>query len=97
MPLGSLTGANSIAFNNNQWGVRVNHRFNERNQINGRYYINDQTSVGDWSSHAARPWERRLVSQPVYQHRPDKRSVWGGLVNEARVAYQRFGNTKIIH
>src|SRR5262245_23993317 len=47
VPLGSLTGANSIAFNNHQWGARVDHRFSEKHQINGRYYINDQNSVGD--------------------------------------------------
>src|SRR5262245_45649219 len=47
VPLGSLTGANSIAFNNNQYSGRVDHRFSENYQINGRYFINDQSSVGD--------------------------------------------------
>jgi hypothetical protein len=92
VPLGSLTGANSIAFNNNQWGVRVDHRFNERNQINGRYYINDQTSVGD--GQATPQGLGNVVPSRNQSANIGLTSVLSGaLVNEARIAYQRFGST----
>jgi hypothetical protein len=92
VPLGSLTGANSIAFNNNQWGVRVDHRFSERHQINGRYYINDQTSVGDGQATPA--GLGNIVSSRNQSANIGLTSVLSGaLVNEARIAYQRFGNT----
>jgi len=92
VPLGSLTGANSIAFNNKQWGVRVDHRFNERNQINGRYYINDQTSVGD--GQATPQGLGNVVPSRNQSANIGLTSVLSGaLVNDARVAYQRFGST----
>jgi len=92
VPLGSLTGANSIAFNNNQWGVRVDHRFSERNQINGRYYINDQRSVGD--GQATPQGLGNVVPSRNQSANVGLTSVLSGsLVNEARVAYQRFGST----
>src|SRR5262245_9729592 len=47
VPLGSLTGANSIALNNHQWSGRVDHRFSEKHQINGRFFFNDQLNSGD--------------------------------------------------
>jgi hypothetical protein len=92
VPLGSLTGANSIAFNNNQWGVRVDHRFSERYQINGRYYINDQTSLGD--GQATPQGLGNVVPSRNQSANIGVTSVLtGALVNEARVAYQRFGST----
>jgi hypothetical protein len=92
VPLGSLTGANPIVFNNNQWSVRIDHRFNEKNQINGRYFINDQNSIGDGQA----------TPQGLGNVTPSRNQsaniglvsvLSGGLVNEARVAYQRFGST----
>src|SRR5262249_53065350 len=41
VPLGELTGAKSIAFINNQRSARIDHRFSEKHQNNGRYFIND--------------------------------------------------------
>jgi Carboxypeptidase regulatory-like domain len=90
--LGSLTGANSIKFNNNQWGVRIDHRFSEKNQINGRYYINDETNVG--AGQATPAGLGNIVASRNQSTNIGLTSVLSGsLVNEARVAYQRFGNT----
>jgi hypothetical protein len=91
VPLGSLTGANSIAFNNNQWGVRVDHRFSEKHQINGRYYINDQSSVGD--GQATPQGLGNVQPQRNQSSNIGLTSVLSGsLVNEVRVGYQRFGS-----
>ena len=92
VPLGSLTGANSIAFNNHQWGARVDHRFSEKHQINGRYYMNDQNSVGDGQ---ATPRGLGNVSPARNQSANIGLTsvLSGSLVNEARVAYQRFGTS----
>jgi hypothetical protein len=92
VPLGSLTSANSIAFNNHQWGARVDHRFSEKHQINGRYYINDQNSLG----------AGQATPQGLGNVNPSRNQsanigltsvLSGALVNEARIAYQRFGST----
>ncbi|HEU0176351.1 MAG TPA: carboxypeptidase regulatory-like domain-containing protein [Blastocatellia bacterium] len=92
VPLGSLTGANPIVFNNNQWSVRIDHRFSDRTQINGRYFINDQNSVGDGQA----------TPQGLGNVAPSRNQsaniglvsvLSGALVNEARIAYQRFGST----
>jgi hypothetical protein len=90
--LGSLTGANSIAFNNNQWSARIDHRFSEKNQINGRYFINDQTSVGD--GQATPQGLGNVVPSRNQSANIGLTSVLSSsLVNEARIAYQRFGST----
>jgi hypothetical protein len=91
VPLGSLTGANSIAFNNNQWSARADHRFNERHQINGRYFINDQSSIGAGQATPAglgnvTPSRNQSANIGVTS------VLSGALVNEARIAYQRFGS-----
>jgi hypothetical protein len=92
VPLGSLTGANSIAFNNHQWSGRVDHRFSEKHQINGRYFINDQNSVGD--GQATPQGLGNVVPSRNQSANIGLTSVLSGsLVNEARIAYQRFGST----
>ncbi len=89
--LGSLTNANSIRFNNNQWSTRVDHKFSENHTINGRYFFNDQSNIG---SGQATP--RGLAS--VITTRSQSANIGfssvlsTSLVNEARIAYQRFGN-----
>ncbi len=92
VPLGSLTGANAIKFNNNQWSARIDHRFSERHQINGRYFINDQSNVGD--GQATPPGLGNISPSRNQSANIGLTSVLSGaLVNEARVAYQRFGTT----
>jgi hypothetical protein len=91
VPLGSLTGANSIAFNNHQWSTRVDHRFNEQHQINGRFFFNDQNSVG--TGQATPRGLANLVTARNQSANIGMTSILSSsLVNEARIAYQRFGS-----
>ncbi len=91
VPLGSLTSANSIAFNNHQWGVRADHRFSEKHQINGRFYFNDQNSAG-----TGQATPRGLANLVTARNQSANIGVTSllsnSLVNEARIAYQRFGS-----
>jgi len=91
VPLGSLTSANLIRFNNHQWSGRGDHRFSEKHQINGRYFFNDQNSVGDGQ---ATP--QGLASVVTSRNQSANIGVTSllsnSLVNEARIAYQRFGS-----
>lgn len=92
VPLGSLTGANSIAFNNHQWGVRVDHRFSEKHQINGRYFMNDQSSIGDGQATPS-GLSNVVPSRNQSANIGFTSLLTHSLVNEVRVAYQRFGST----
>ncbi|MFN7999924.1 MAG: carboxypeptidase regulatory-like domain-containing protein [Acidobacteriota bacterium] len=91
VPLGSLTGANSIAFNNHQWSGRVDHRFSEKHQINGRYFFNDENSNG--TGQATPTGLANSVTTRNQSANVGFTSVLSNsLVNEARIAYQRFGS-----
>lgn len=91
VPLGSLTSANSIAFNNHQWSGRVDHRFSEKHQINGRFFFNDENSSG--TGQATPVGLANLVTTRNQSANIGFTSVLSSsLVNEVRVAYQRFGS-----
>ncbi|HKQ73811.1 MAG TPA: carboxypeptidase regulatory-like domain-containing protein [Blastocatellia bacterium] len=90
VPLGALTGANSIAFNNHQWLTRADHRFSERHSLNGRFFFNDTNDAGNGQ---ATP----LGLATVVTTRNQSANIGFSsvlstrLVNEARIAYQRLG------
>ena len=91
VPLGSLTSANSIAFNNHQWSGRADHRFSEKHQINGRFFFNDESSSG--TGQATPVGLANLVTTRNQSANIGFTSVLStSLVNEFRVAYQRFGS-----
>ncbi len=91
VPLGSLTGANSISFNNHQWSTRVDHRFSEKHQINGRFFFNNDNSVG--TGQATPQGLANIVPTRNQSANVGFTSVLSSsLVNEARIAYQRFGS-----
>lgn len=46
VPLGNITGTSSIKFDSNQGSVRVDHRFNDKNLMYGRYRFDNNTSSG---------------------------------------------------
>jgi hypothetical protein len=46
VPLGSLSGSASLKFDNTQASGRIDHRFNDKHLLNGRYLWNDQPSAG---------------------------------------------------
>ena len=90
VPLGALTGANTVVFNNHQWSARVDHRFGEKHNLNGRYFFNDQLNVG--TGQATPTGLANVV--PTRQQSANvalNSLLSNNLVNEVRVAYQRLG------
>jgi Carboxypeptidase regulatory-like domain len=91
VPVGALTGANTVIFNNHQWSTRVDHRFNDKYSLNGRYFFNNQFSVG--TGQATPPGLANVV--PTRQQAANigfNSLLSSNLVNEFRVGYQRFGS-----
>src|SRR5499426_22029 len=91
VPVGALTGANTVVFNNHQWSTRVDHRFKEKYSLNGRYFFNNQLSIG--TGQATPPGLANVV--PTRQQAANigfNSLLSSSLVNEFRVAYQRFGS-----
>jgi len=90
VPLGEVTGANTVVFNNHQWSARVDHRFSEKHNLNGRYFFNDQLSAG--TGQATPTGLANVV--PTRQQSANvalNSLLSNSLVNEIRVAYQRLG------
>lgn len=91
VPVGALTGANTVVFNNHQWSGRGDHRFNDKHSINGRYFFNDQLSTG--SGQATPTGLASVVPSRSQSVNIGFTSLLSeSLVNEFRVAYQRYGS-----
>jgi hypothetical protein len=89
VPLGSLTGANSIKFDNDQWSARIDHRFNDKHSLNGRYLFNNESSSG--TGQATPSGLANVVTTRNQSFNVGVSSILSNsLVNEFRVAYQRF-------
>ena len=90
VPTGAITGANTVVFNNHQWSGRGDHRFNDKHSLNGRYFFNNQLSSG-----VGQATPTGLAS--VVPARSQSANIGfnsllsNSLVNEFRVAYQRYG------
>ena len=92
IPLGSLTGSTAGFFDNWQASLRVDHQLSENNRLTGRYLYNDSdtggtgqaTPPGLTTSNVARQQSMNLSLTSVLSPR---------MVNEARIAYQRFATT----
>ncbi len=91
VPLGSLTSANSINFGDHQWSVRIDHRFSDKHQINGRYFDNNQTSVGGGQA-TPTGLANVVPSRNQSANIGFTSLISSSLVNEVRIAYQRFGS-----
>jgi hypothetical protein len=91
VPLGSITGANSVALNNHQWSTRVDHRFNEKHQINGRFFFNNQGNTGDGQA-TPQGLATVVTTRNQSANVGFTSMLSNSLVNEARIAYQRFGS-----
>jgi len=91
VPLGSLTGANSIKFDNDQWSARIDHRFNDKHSLNGRYLFNNESSSG--TGQATPSGLANVVTTRNQSFNVGVSSILSNsLVNEFRIAYQRFGS-----
>lgn len=90
VPVGALTNANLLVFNNHQWSTRGDHRFNDKHSLNGRYFFNDQLSSG--TGQATPTGLASVVPSRSQSANIGFNSLLSSnLVNEFRVAYQRFG------
>lgn len=90
VPLGSLTGANSVQFNNYQWSGRIDHRFNDKHSINGRFLFNDSAEEG--TGQATPSGLANVATSRTQSANIGVSSILSSsLVNEFRVAYQRLG------
>lgn len=91
VPLGSLTGANSVKFDNDQWSTRIDHRFNDKHSLNARYFFNNESSTG--TGQATPAGLANVVTTRNQSANVGVSSILSSrLVNEFRVAYQRFGS-----
>jgi hypothetical protein len=91
VPIGNLTSSSSIKFDSQQGSVRVDHRFNEKNLLYGRFRFDDNTNAGSGQ-----------VTPPGLTTRVPTRTKAATLVlntiftnklsNEGRLAWSRFGS-----
>ena len=93
IPVGSLSGAIPITFDDWQWSGRVDHRLGEKHNIGGRYLYDDLLSAGDGSQatppglHTVVPSRRQAMTFYVTS------TPSPHVVNEFRASYQRFSST----
>ncbi len=89
VPLGNLTGSSSFTFDDDQGSFRIDHRFNDKNLIYGRYRYDYQSTAGTGQ-----------VTPPGLTTINDTKTkaanlVWNSILNsrtsnEARIAWSRF-------
>ena len=90
--LGNLTGSSSFTFDDHQGSVRIDHRFNDKNLIYGRYRYDYASTAGTGQ-----------VTPPGLTTINDTKTkagniVWNSILsakasNEARIAWSRFDST----
>ncbi|MFN0166860.1 MAG: carboxypeptidase regulatory-like domain-containing protein [Bryobacteraceae bacterium] len=89
VPLGDLTGAAAGKFNDWQYSGRIDHRFNDKHTLLGRYMVDDSLSSG--TGQATPPGLTSLVPQDSYSLSVGVNSAFKPtLLNEFRVSYARF-------
>ena len=91
VPIGDLTGSSSSKFDSKQGSVRIDHRFNERNLLYGRYRFDTNRSAG-----AGQITPAGLTTvNPVATKAATivlNSALTSKLANEARIAWSRFGS-----
>ena len=92
IPLGSLSGATSVKFDDWQWSGRGDHRLSGRHQLGGRYLYDNRLSSGSGQATPAGltnivPSRRQALT--FYLTSTPSPSV----VNEFRASWQRFSST----
>jgi hypothetical protein len=90
IPLGSLSGSASNTFDNTQFSGRIDHRFNDKHSLNGRYLWNDQEAAG--AGQATPPGlTTTVVSRQQALTTSLTSTLTSRLLNELRLSYQRLG------
>ena len=89
VPLGNLTGSSSVKFDSNQGSVRIDHRFNDRNLLYGRYRFDNNTSSG--AGQVTPAGLTTLVPTKTKAATIVLNSILTSrMSNEARIAWSRF-------
>ncbi len=93
VPLGSLTGSVSGAFNDWQLSGRIDHRLNANHTLTGRYIYGDNDSDGIGDVQTTPPGNATKVVVRVQSVNLSLASVLSHrMVNELRLGYQRHAN-----
>ncbi|MDI1241750.1 MAG: carboxypeptidase regulatory-like domain-containing protein, partial [bacterium] len=92
VPLGNLTGSSSFTFNSDQGSARIDHRFDDKNLLYGRYRYDNNTSAGGGQ---VTPGGLTTV---VPTKTKAATAVWSSILtskmsNELRLAWTRFDST----
>ncbi|NOT48464.1 MAG: TonB-dependent receptor [Acidobacteria bacterium] len=92
VPLGDLTGSSAFSFDSKQGAVRIDHRFNEKNLLYGRYRFDWNTTAG---SGQVTPTGLTTVNDTKVQAATTVLNtvVTSNLSNEARLAWTRYSST----
>lgn len=90
VPLGSLSGTSSFALDNAQFSVRIDHQFNEKNSLGGRYLFNDSETGGQGQATPAGLTTTNLQRQQAMTVFLTT-IITPKLLNEVRFSYQRLG------
>ncbi len=89
VPLGDLTGAAAGKFDDWQYSARVDHRFNDRHTLFGRYIVDDSLASG--TGQVTPPGLTNFSPQTSYSLNVGVNSALKPtLLNEFRVSYSRF-------
>jgi hypothetical protein len=92
IPLGSVTGASSIKFDNDQASIRLDHRINGKHFIYGRYRFDHSAQSG--TGQVTPPGVTSVVTTRVKAATIVLNSVLTSrMANEFRVAYSRYDST----
>lgn len=91
VPLGDLTGSTSLVYNDWQWSGRIDHQFNEKHRLNGRYLYDSNLNAG--SGQATPPGLTTVVPTRSQAAVINLNSLLSPrVVNDARIAWSRFGS-----
>jgi Carboxypeptidase regulatory-like domain len=93
VPLGSLGGSQSSAFDDWQWSFRLDHRLSTNNNLSGRYIYQDSATAGI-GSQITPPGFSSLQGQRAQGVNISLTSVLSSrLVNETRAAFLRLNSS----
>lgn len=92
VPLGNVTGSSAFKFDSDQGSVRIDHRFNEKNLLYGRYRFDTNTTSG--AGQVTPPGLTTLVPVKTKAATIVLNTVLSSsMANEARIAWSRYDST----
>jgi hypothetical protein len=89
VPLGTLSGASNVSFNDWQWSARVDHRLSEAHNFGGRYLYDQSLNSGDGQitpTGLTTILRQRRQAATLFLNS----TLSPATFNEVRVSYQRF-------